>query len=105
MQKNQATLPSVKQQLLMGGGMAIAGWFICASFCLWLTISLEAWPAAYDLALPAILAVLFGNLAVFVFVPMRLKHDLKGLATAVIRICLTEGLLLLGLYYAARHWA
>lgn len=91
--------------LVLGSIMAVSGWLICAALCLFLTIRLEAWPQAYDMALPAVLGVMFGNLAVFVFVPLRLKDDMKILFRAVVRICVVEGLLLLALYFAAKYVA
>ncbi|MDO5483638.1 MAG: hypothetical protein Q4F27_01895 [Desulfovibrionaceae bacterium] len=93
------------RQLCLGSALAIIGWFVCAAFCLLLTIRLEAWPQAYDMALPAVLGVLFGNLAVFVFVPLRMKDKPGLLFRAVVRICLVEGLLLLALYFAAKYIA
>ena len=83
--------------------VAVAGWLICAGFCLWLTIALEAWPYAYEVFFPAILLILFCNILVFLFVATRWASQTRRLFGAVARVCVGEGLLLLLMYAAGRY--
>lgn len=83
---------------LAAWAICVLGWLLCAGLCLALTLLLEAWPAAYDLFLPAVLLILFGNILVFLFVATRLAGNPGKLIGAVFRVCLGEGLIL-ALFY------
>lgn len=82
---------------------AVAGWLVCAGFCLYLTLELEQFPNAYDILFPAVLLILFGNILVFLFISSRWARDARRLLMAVIRVCLGEGLLLAGMYALAKY--
>ena len=77
---------------------AVGGWLLCAAMCLVLTIRLEVWPRAYDFVFPAVVAVLFSNILVFMFMASRHGAHAGKLFRAVCRVCLSEGALLLLLY-------
>lgn len=83
---------------------AVAGWLICAAFCLWLTVELEAWPAAYDMFFPAVLLILFGNIFVFLFISSRWARQTSRLFSSVFRVCLGEAFLLAGMYILGRYF-
>ena len=80
----------------------VAGWLICAAMCLWLTISLEVWPCAYDMFFPAVLLILFCNILIFLFIASRWADKGRALLGAVIRVCLGEAILILGMYLLGR---
>lgn len=82
--------------------ICVVGWLLCAAMCLWLTITLEAWPYAYDMLFPAILLVLFCNILVFLFIGTRWGKLVGHLLGAVMRVCIGEGCLLAGLYLLGR---
>lgn len=77
---------------------AVGGWLLCAAMYLVLTIRLEVWPRAYDFVFPAVVAVLFSNILVFMFMASRYGAHAGKLFRAVCRVCLSEGALLLLLY-------
>ncbi len=87
----------------LGWLICVAGWLACAGLCLWLTIALEAYPAAYEVFFPAILLILFCNILLFLFVATRWAHDLKRMASSVLRLCIGEGILLAGIYALGRY--
>lgn len=76
----------------------VAGWLICAGLCLWLTISLEAYPYAYEMLFPAVLLILFCNILVFLFIATRWAQDIRRLAGSVVRVCAGEAIILAGMY-------
>lgn len=82
--------------------ISVAGWLACAAMCLWLTIELEAYPAAYDMFFPAVLLILFCNILLFLFVATRWATQTGKLASSVIRLCIAEALLLAGMYALGR---
>ena len=82
--------------------VCVAGWLLCAGFCLWLSIALEAWPYAYDVFFPAILLILFCNILLFLFIATRWGKSLKRLLTAVARLCAGEAIILAGMYCLGR---
>ena len=77
---------------------AVGGWRLCAAMWLVLTIRLEVWPRAYDFVFPAVVALLFSNILVFMFMGSRYGAHAGKLFRAVCRVCLSEGALLLILY-------
>ena len=95
--------PARKAAGWLSWAVAVAGWLVCAGFCLWLTIALEAWPYAYEVFFPAILLILFCNILVFLFVATRWAGVPRRLFGAVARVCVGEGLLLLLMYAAGRY--
>lgn len=84
--------------------IAVGGWLICAAMCLFLTVSLEGWPRAYDFVLPAVIAILFSNIVVFLFMSSRFGEHAGILFRAVSRVCMAEGVLLLLLYAGGRFF-
>ena len=82
--------------------VCVAGWVLCAGFCLWLTIELEAWPYAYDVFFPAILLILFCNILLFLFIATRWGKSLSRLLAAVARLCAGEAIILAGMYCLGR---
>ena len=85
---------------LIGGG----GGLICAAMCLFLTVSLEGRPKAYNFVLPAVVAILFSNIVVFLFMSSRFGEHAGILFRAVSRVCMAEGVLLLLLYAGGRFF-
>ena len=83
--------------------VSVAGWLICAGLCLWLTIALEAYPAAYELFFPAILLILFCNILVFLFITTRWAADLRRLIGSVFRVCAGEGIILAGMFCMGKY--
>ncbi|WP_297824939.1 hypothetical protein [uncultured Desulfovibrio sp.] len=77
---------------------AVGGWLLCATMCLVLTIRLEGWPRAYEFVFPVVVAVLFSNILVFMFMASRCGAHAGKLFRAVCLVCLSEGALLLILY-------
>ena len=98
-----ASAPARKATGWLSWVVAVAGWLICAGFCLWLTIALEAWPYAYEVFFPAIVLILFCNILVFLFVATRWASETRRLFAALARVCVGEGLLLLLMYAAGRY--
>lgn len=88
---------------LLAWAIAVAGWLLCASFCLILTIGLEPYPYAYDMFFPAVLLILFCNILVFLFVSTRWGNSARQLFLAVARVCTGEGLLLCMFYVLGRY--
>lgn len=86
----------------LGWLICVCGWLICAFLCLWLMISLEAWPSAYDMFFWAAILVLFCNILVFLFISARYGAQTRQLSGAVLRVCVGEGLLLLICYLIGR---
>ncbi|WP_291433360.1 hypothetical protein [Desulfovibrio sp.] len=84
--------------------IAVGGWLTCAAMCLFLTVSLEGWPKAYNFALPAVIAILFSNIVVFLFMSSRFGEHAGILFRAVSRVCVAEGVLLLLLYAGGRFF-
>lgn len=80
----------------------VAGWLVCAAFCLALTIGLEAYPAAYDTFYPVAILFLFGNVFLFMFIGSRWAGHPGRLYASVARLCIGEGILLAGLYLLGR---
>lgn len=92
-----------------GGGLyswitAVMGWLICAAFCLFLTIKLEAYPNAYDTFFPAVLLILFCNILIFLFVSTRWGQQTKKLFGSVVRVCAGEAIILGGLYILGKYF-
>lgn len=83
--------------------VSVAGWLVCAAMCLWLTIALEVYPAAYDIFFPAILLILFSNILVFLFVTTRWAANLRRLAGSVVRVCVGEGIILAGMFGMGKY--
>lgn len=83
--------------------VSVAGWLICAALCLWLTIALEAYPAAYDTFFPAIILILFCNILVFLFITTRWVGNLRRLAGSVLRVCLGEAIILGGMFCMGKY--
>lgn len=100
--KDQET--AVKRPDLLEWLICVAGWFICAGLCLWASIELEAFPAAYDLFYPAILLILFCNLALFLFIAVRWASSFSRLCGSVMRLCIGEAIILAAMYGAGRYW-
>lgn len=101
-------MPAGAQKPKAPGFMAwlycLAGWLICAGLCLWFTVEMEAYPAAYDMFFPAVLLILFCNILLFLFVAVRWAQSLGKLGCAIARICLGEGLFLAGMYLLGRFF-
>lgn len=87
-----------------GAVIAVAGWLVCAAMCFWLNVALEGLPRAAALAYPLSMAVAFSNIFVFSLVRSRCAGDLRRLLPAVIRICLSEGSMLLLVWSWGRYW-
>ncbi|MFR7887506.1 MAG: hypothetical protein ACLU4B_03385 [Bilophila wadsworthia] len=66
----------------------------CAAMS-FLTVSLEGRPRAYNFVLPAVIAILFSNIVVFLFMSSRFGEHAGILFRAVSRVCMAEGVLLL----------
>lgn len=82
--------------------VCVLGWLVCAGFCLWLTIALEAYPYAYDIFFPAILLILFCNILLFLFIATRWAPSVSRLCGAVARLCIGEAIILAGMYGLGR---
>lgn len=83
--------------------LVVAGWFVCAAMCLYMTICLEQWPAAWDSMFPVAVAILFGNFAVFYTVSLRCTARGKSLAMPVFFICFGEAALFGIMYMIGRY--
>lgn len=82
---------------------AVAGWLLCAGFCLLLTIGLEPFPYAYDLLFSVIIFILFFNVFIYLFIVNRWGADTSRLIRSVIRVCIGEGLVMAGLYVLGKY--
>lgn len=98
-QKAEGRRPGLLEWLI-----CVAGWLACAGLCLWASIELEAYPAAYDLFSPAILLMLFCNLLLFLFIAVRWASSFSRLCGSVVRLCVGEALILAIMYGAGRYW-
>lgn len=98
---------SLKEVISRPGWLAwlvcVLGWLVCAGLCLWLTIALEAYPAAYDMFFPAILLILFCNILLFLFIATRWAPAIGRLCGAVLRLCVGEAIILAGMYALGRY--
>ena len=83
--------------------VSVVGWLTCAALCLWLTIALEPYPAAYETFFPAVLLILFCNILVFIFVTGRWAADLRRLTASVLRVCIGEGIILAGMFCMGKY--
>lgn len=83
--------------------LSVAGWLICAAFCLWAMVSLEAYPNAYDMFFYAIILILFCNIFLFLFVTARWGKDIKRLAGSIGRVVLGEAALLYGMFAIGKY--
>lgn len=93
----------IRNSAFLAWAGALAGWIVCAFFCLLLTVGLEPWPEAYDTLFPAAMLVLFGNILAFIVIGIRHGASTSRLLGWVLAFCVAEGLLLFLLYLAGRY--
>lgn len=102
-QKNQmGQKKGLQMPNFMAWFLCLCGWLACAGMCLWFTVEMEAYPAAYDMFFPAVLLILFCNILLFLFVASRWAQNLRRLAGSIARICIGEGFFLAGMYVIGR---
>lgn len=81
----------------------VAGWLACAASCLYLSLLLEPYPAAYDTFFPLIILLLFGNVFIFFFIASRWNKKPKRLYLSVLRVFVGEAIFLAGIFFLGRY--